>query len=107
MQWISENWSLLVVIAVICVYFIFAGKKSVMKWLLYAVSMAEADLGGGVGKLKLVQVYNDFIARYPILSKILPFAVFSLWVDEVLVEMRKLIEDNVKFKEIIEGGLEL
>lgn len=103
MKFLVDNWSLIIVILVIVAYFLLSGKKSVQKWLLYAVSMAEAELGGGVGKLKLVQVYNDFISKYPIFSKIIPFALFSYWVDEVLKEMRKQLEENKKFKQLIEG----
>ena len=66
-----------------------------MKWLLYAVSMAEKELGSGTGKLKLVQVYSDFVAKYPILSKIIPFAAFSLWVDIVLEEMKDILNNNM------------
>lgn len=95
MEWIANNWSLLVVIAIVVGYFIVSGKQSVMKWLLYAVSMAEKELGSGTGKLKLVQVYSDFVAQYPVLSKIIPFAVFSLWVDIVLEEMKDILSNNM------------
>lgn len=102
MKWIVDNWSLLVVIAIIATYVIASGKKSVQEWLLYAVSMAEKDLGGGTGKLKLRYAYDSFVATYPIISKIIPFGVFSMWVDEALDEMRSIIETNMDIKAYLE-----
>lgn len=103
MTWIINNWSLLVVILAISAYFILSGKASVKKWLLNAVIIAEKELGSQMGRVKLAQVYSDFVATYPIFSKIIPFAVFSLWVDIVLEEMRHLIETNNRVAEYIEG----
>jgi hypothetical protein len=103
MTWLYNNWTLLVVIVAVAVYFVLSGKASVHHWLLYAVSMAESDLGSGTGRLKLAQVYSDFVSKYPIFSKILPFPVFSLWVDLVLKEMRELIEKNENIASIIKG----
>ena len=101
MKWLIDNWSLLIVIAVIVAYIILSGKKSIKEWLLYAVSMAEKELGSGTGKLKLRQVYNTFVSQYPLFSKIIPFEVFSLWVDEVLKEMRDIISTNLDIKAYI------
>ena len=103
MEWIINNWSLIIVILAVIVYFIMSGKKSVMKWLLFAVTMAEQEMGSGTGKIKLAQVYQDFVAAYPIFSKIVPFAVFSAWVDAVLDEMRHLLETNSDIKKFVEG----
>lgn len=102
MKWIADNWSLLAVIAIIVAYMIASGKESVKEWLLYAVSMAEKSLGGGTGKLKLKYVYDSFVATYPIISKIIPFGVFSLWVDEALDEMRSIIETNMDIRTYLE-----
>lgn len=103
MQWLQDNYSLLILIAIIATYFIISGKQSLMKWLLYAVTLAEEDLGAGTGRLKLVQVYSDFVANYPIFSKIIPFALFSYWVDIVLKEMRDMLEKNQKINAIVKG----
>lgn len=103
MDWIMNNWSLLVIILATSVYFVLSGKSSVKKWLLNAVILAEKELGSQMGRVKLAQVYSDFVASYPIFSKIIPFAVFSLWVDIVLEEMRHLIETNDKVALYIEG----
>ena len=102
MQWLIDNWTLLVVIAIIITYLFFSGKKSVKEWLLFAVSMAEKELGSGTGKLKLRMVYDAFVSNYPIISKVIPFEVFSMWVDEVLNEMKEIIETNLDIKAYIE-----
>ncbi len=101
MKWIIDNWSLLVTIVMVVIYFVLSGKKSVLNWLLYAVSMAESDFGSGTGKLKLAQVYYFFVDKYPILSKILPFTVFCALVDQALKEMRKMMENNLDIKAAI------
>lgn len=103
MEWIINNWSLIIVVLAVIVYFIMSGKKSVMKWLLFAVTMAEQEMGSGTGKIKLAQVYQDFVTAYPFFSKIVPFAVFSAWVDAVLDEMRHLLETNSDIKKFVEG----
>ena len=95
MQWLQDNYSLLIIIAVAVAYFILSGKKSVKSWLIYAIAIAEKDLGSGTGRLKLAQVYADFVANYPILSKIIPFAVFSSWVDAILEDLKHLLETNM------------
>ena len=101
MKWLVENWSLLIVAASVIIYMLISGKQSVQKWLLYGVFMAESEWGSGTGKLKLHTVYDMFVTKYPIISKILPFAVFSLWVDEVLKEMKKTLEENKSINQLI------
>ena len=94
MQFIYDNWTLIVAVIMVAIYFILSGKQSVQKWLLYAVTMAEKELKGGTGRIKLVTCYEWFVARYPIFSKLIPFAVFSAWVDCALDEMKHLLETN-------------
>ena len=101
MQWIIDNWSLLVVIVLVVVSVFISGKKSIKNWLLYAVSMAEQEWGSGTGKIKLRDVYDSFVARYPIFAVVIPFSVFSLWVDEALVEMRDMLEKNLDIRAFI------
>ena len=84
MEWIINNWSLIITVVAVVVYFLLNGKRSVVEFLLQAVVMAEKDLGSGTGKIKLSVVYGNFIEKYPIFSKIIPFPVFSAWVDAVL-----------------------
>lgn len=103
MKFIIDNWSLIVTVIAVVVYFILSGKSSVKNYLLYAVTLAESELGSKTGRLKLAQVYNDFVKTYPLFSKIVPFVVFSAWVDAVLIEMRHLLETNENIKQIVEG----
>lgn len=98
MKWIVDNWSLLVlVIAVIC-YFIITGKQGIIQALIYMTGKAEKELGSKTGQLKLRLVYNMFVARYSVLSKIIPFKVFSKWVDEALDALNDLMENNDKIR---------
>ena len=73
---------------------VFRFKANVKEWLLWAVTDAENFLGSGTGKLKLRYVYDKFCEKFPAVKYLLPFSVFSLWVDEALVLMRKEIEQN-------------
>lgn len=113
MEWLIENWFMLVaVVAVLVVCFMAAFKwlgkpteeqiKNIKQWLLYAVIEAEQELGEGTGQLKLRQVYDMAIQRFKWLS-VIPFSTFSGWVDEALAEMKKMLEENEKIKELIEG----
>lgn len=112
MEWIVNNWSLLVAlvaVVVAAVFYIrqFANKptdeqiKAVKEWLLYAVIAAEKELGGGTGKLKLRQVYESFVTKFPWVAKVVSFELFSVWVDDALTEMRKLLESNAAIKQFV------
>lgn len=75
----------------------------VREWLLYAVTEAERELGGGTGKLKLRQVYDLFVTRFPWLAKIVSFETFSGLVDDALDEMRAMLKSNAAVKALVEG----
>lgn len=75
----------------------------VREWLLWAVTQAEKELGGGTGKLKLRQVYDLFITRFPQVAMLITFSQFSDLVDEALVEMRKMIKTNDAVQAHVEG----
>lgn len=77
--------------------------SKVREWLLWAVTEAEKDLGGGTGKLKLRQVYDLFVTRFPWIAKVLPFSTFSDMVDDALEEMREMLETNEAVKTLVEG----
>lgn len=105
MAWLIDNWSLLLVIlSCLVVAFVYIKKfknlpseqqvTTIKEWLLWAVIEAEKEFKGGTGALKLRYVYNLFLERFPSLSSIIPFELFSLWVDEVLVQMKHLLETN-------------
>lgn len=114
MKWIAENWSLLVVVLSLAILLIVYVKKfvempsdaqikKVKEWLLYAVVMAEKELGGGTGQLKLRYVYNLFVERFPALVSVVSFEMFSHLVDEALTQMRHLLDTNLDIKAYVEG----
>lgn len=104
-NWIYEDWYVIFVLLV-CVFMIYitlSDKKKVIEWLKYAVTIAESNLGGGTGQIKLRQVYDMFIEKFPIFSKIVPFKIFSSWVDYALEFLRTQLETNNKIKELVEN----
>lgn len=114
MNWVAENWFLLVALAAVlgvsaCAVYRFVGlptKKQLGKikeWLLYAVTMAERELGGGTGRLKLRYVYDWFLKTFPWLAKVVSFELFSSLVDEALGEMKRLMESNAAVSELVMG----
>lgn len=77
--------------------------KKVKEWLLFAVTEAEKQLGGGTGKLKLRSVYDLFVQRFPWLVQVISFDMFSALVDEALDEMRNLLATNKAVNELVNG----
>ena len=75
----------------------------VRKWLLWAMTQAEKELGSGTHKLKLSMVYDMFVERFPWLAKTIPFSKFSKLVDKGLEELNGMIVTNEKVKEIVCG----
>ena len=69
----------------------------------WAVTEAEKELGGGTGKLKLRQVYDLFVTRFPWLAKIVSFELFSDMVDDALDEMREMLANNQAVKALVNG----
>lgn len=115
MNWIVDNWYLLLllVIAVLYVYsFIknFAQKpsdmqiKNIQEWLKWAVVQAERKLGSGTGQLKLRMVYDLAVNKFPMIVQFISFDVFSEWVDEALKWMNKQLEDNKNIQLLVDGG---
>lgn len=112
---LMENWYLVVaLLAVACVIGMCIGRflnmptetqrVKVKQWLLWAVTQAEAELGSGTGKLKLRQTYDLFVQRFPAVAMAVSFDTFSMWVDEALEEMRKMLKTNASIEKIIKGG---
>lgn len=100
-SWIVENWQLIsvflgFVIAVLIVIFV------PKHWLLKAVTDAEREYGDGCGEYQKMVVYNLLLKEFPILSKFLPYPVFSLLVVSALKKMRKILEKKPKIAEIVE-----
>ncbi len=114
MKWLIDNWSLLVIAAAVVTTVIVWVKKvgslsrdeqilKVKEWLLYAVTLAEKEMGGGTGRIKLRYVYDMFITKFPDLADLISFETFSGWVDSALENMRHLVETNKKVQEYVEG----
>lgn len=112
MEWLVENWTVILLIVCIVVggYMTFRKLRglpteeqieAVKQWLLWAVIQAEKDLGSGTGKLKLRQVYDLFVVKFPWVAKHVSFTTFSVWVDEALIEMRKLLQTNMYVSEFV------
>ena len=111
---INYWWTIVVGIAAIAVvvYAIYAFAKrptseqiqKVKECLLYAVTEAEKELGGGTGQIKLRYVYDMFLSKFPFLTKVISFDMFSTLVDEVLEKFRTLLETNPKLKDYVESG---
>lgn len=77
--------------------------ENVRAWLLGAVTKAERDLGGGTGRLKLRQVYDLFVGRFPWVAKVLSFNTFSEMVDDALEEMEEMLKNNENVAAYVEG----
>ena len=114
MNWLLNNWYVVLGIAAILVatgitVYKFLGLPTtsqiskIKEWLLYAVTEAEATLGSQTGILKLRMVYDMFIARFPMVSKIISFATFSYWVDEALDDMKELLKTNEVINQLVKG----
>ena len=77
--------------------------NKVREWLLYAVTKAEKELGGGTGQIKLRYVYDMFVARFAWLARVISFEAFSMMVDEALERMKKMLENNKAMQTLVSG----
>ena len=78
----------------IAVYAVINQRNKVIEWLKYAVSEAEKQLGGGTGQLKLRLCYDRFVEKFPVVAAVVPFRVFSTWVDAALGTMKEWLKSN-------------
>ena len=115
MSWIINNWSFLVVIvAFIVVGYVYVKKfknmpteqqkNMIRAWLLAIVVEAERTFGSKTGKIKLSWAYSQFVGAFPSLAEIISFELFSKLVDEVLEQMRTILENNENAKSYVEGS---
>ena len=102
---LSENWYVIAVVLVLLfgIYYTITNKQKVKIWLEWAVTTVEKELGTKTGQLKLRKVYDMFIERFPIFSKLVPFSTFSLWVDEALEFLRNQLANNEAIKAFVEN----
>ena len=112
MDWIINNWYLIIVAIAIVIIVGIAIKgflnlpnstklSKLREWLLYAVLKAERELGSGTGQLKLRYVYDMFISKFKFLSIFINFDIFSKLVDEALVKMAELLKENNSINNLI------
>ena len=94
-----------------CVYFTYnfinmpteKQKEALREWLKYGVSVAENELGGGTGQLKLRMVYDMTIEKFSWVSKIYTFDDFSKDVDIALKWLDEQLSKNKNIKAVIAG----
>lgn len=103
----ENNYILYIVLAgcaaatAILSYLAYKYPAKVREWLLYAVTIAEKEYGGGTGQIKLRAVYDMFLAKYPKLSFFIGFETFSLWVDVALDKMKDMLEQNKAVQKLV------
>ena len=105
LTFLAENWYVIIVVAVLLfgIYYTITNKKKVRIWLEWAVTTVEKELGTKTGQLKLRKVYDMFLERFPVFSKLIPFSTFSIWVDEALIFLRNQLESNEAIKAFVEN----
>lgn len=94
-----------VIAAVVAIAFVAGGiyVKGFKNWLVWAVTEAESLFGSKTGQLKLRYAYELAIKRFPILAKLIPFSLFSKFVDSALEVMRNMIENNQSIADAVAG----
>ena len=117
MEWLIENWyvfvgivsAIFVAVAMAVKFFNMPTEKqleALREWLKYAVSVAENELGGGTGQLKLRMVYDMAIEKFSWVSKIYTFDDFSRDVDDALIWLENQLDKNKNIKAIVVGESE-
>ena len=99
-------WIILGAVVGIALKMLFDAKPSdkvemIKNWLLYAVAMAEQQLGPKTGRLKLALVYNKFVTECPSLAKNISFEYFSKLVDDVLDKFKSMLSTNEAIENVI------
>ena len=78
--------------------------ENLKEWLKLAVTEAEAALGSGTGQLKLREVYDMAVEKFPWVGEFVTFETFSTWVDEALEWMNNQLESNENVKAYVVDG---
>ena len=104
LEFLSQNWYVILVVLILLfgIYYTITNKQKVRIWLEWAVTTVEKELGTKTGQLKLRKVYDMFIERFPVFSKLVPFSTFSIWVDEALEFLRNQLANNEAIKAFVE-----
>ena len=115
MEWLINNWYLIVAAGAVIGAAVFAVRKflglptdqqieNLQEWLKWAVTEAEKELGSGTGQLKLRRVYDLALAKFPWIARLVPFEEFSMWVDDALLWLNKQLESNKAITSMVKGG---
>ena len=97
-------WIVALVLIVGAVAFIaWRERKNLKSWLLFAVAAAEKSLGSGTGELKLRQVYDQFLVKFPVVSKFMSFDMFSRLVDTALNSLEDMLQNNEAVNTYVKG----
>ena len=100
---------IIVAIALVCgiIWFVKLPKEkkiaNIKEWLKFAVIEAERELGSGTGQLKLRMVYDMAVKQFPFIIQLIPFDIFSGWVDEALDWMKCQLTENKAAQSYIES----
>ena len=114
MEWLMDNWFVVVGILALIVcegfaiyhFFGLPTEKqitSIKEWLKYAVTLSEKELGGKTGQLKLRMVYDLFVSKFPTVAKVITFDTFSGWVDDALVWLNSQLSSNKAIETVVKG----
>lgn len=78
-------------------------KAQAAQILLYLVTQAETQFGGGTGQLKYAAVSAWLYERLPAIAQlILPVKVISSLIEEAVIKMKEYLEANEKAKALVE-----
>lgn len=116
MNWLIDNWMVVVSIACIVVMVIWSviqffglptekQTAKVKEWLVWACIEAEKALQSGTGQLKLRQVYDMFCAvpAFTWVARVISFELFSAWVSDALTEVKKMLISNPNLAKYVYG----
>lgn len=116
MEWLVENWFLIVALlscGVVGIWLVirFLGMptdkqvKKVKEWLVFGCIEAEKKLQSGTGQLKLREVWNMFcsVPSFTWVARIISFEMFSSWVSEALSEVKQMLISNKELAEYVYG----
>lgn len=117
MEWLINNWYVVLgvvafmaaIIGVVVAFFNMPTDKQISalkEWLKYAVSVAENELGGGTGQLKLRMVYDMAIEKFTWVAQMYTFEEFRKDVDDALIWLENQLEKNNNIKAIVVGESE-
>src|SRR5699024_10023888 len=78
--------------------------ENIKERLKLAVTEAQADVGSGTGQLKLQEVDDMAVEKFPWVGEFVTFETFSSWVDEALEWMNNQLESNEKVRAYVVDG---